>query len=286
MRIDFSNAWNCQSGTLRVNGTDSSVGVMSHVVLDEELRSERIVPLRGQLPGPQTVPNTALHTISAPKACAIYGKTRMDVSAFSKRHSNVCHSLWINSGRQAAVVFTWSSLALHRGFIFPCDPCCMKPPTLPRSLALCLQVVTMLIGICILGFLLWEPHVEGRNAHATVFEIYFKDPFLAYVYVGSIPFFVAVYRAFKLFNDVRRNETFSLLTLNDLRAINRCAITLVGFIAGGVVFILIFGDGEDRPAGIFMSALFASGASVIAIAASKFAHYLQTALMKSGSAAT
>jgi hypothetical protein len=158
----------------------------------------------------------------------------------------------------------------------------MKPPTLPRSLALCLQVVTMLIGICILGFLLWEPHVEGRNAHATVFEIYFKDPFLAYVYVGSIPFFVAVYRAFKLFNDVRRNETFSLLTLNDLRAINRCAITLVGFIAGGVVFILMFGDGEDRPAGIFMSALFACGASVIAIAASKFAHYLQSALRKSG----
>ncbi len=51
------------------------------------------------------------------------------------------------------------------------------------------------LGIGALGFLLWEPHLEGRNAHATTFEIYFHDPFLAYVYVGSIPFFVAGVRS-------------------------------------------------------------------------------------------
>jgi hypothetical protein len=51
-----------------------------------------------------------------------------------------------------------------------------------------LQVVIVLIGIGVLAFMLWEPHVEGRNAHATVFEIYFHDPFLAYAYIGSIPF--------------------------------------------------------------------------------------------------
>jgi hypothetical protein len=67
-----------------------------------------------------------------------------------------------------------------------------------------LQAAVVLIGIGSLALMLWEPHIEGRNAHATTFEIYFKDPFLAYVYVGSIPFFVALYRASGLFGHARK----------------------------------------------------------------------------------
>src|ERR1051326_5516942 len=128
-------------------------------------------------------------------------------------------------------------------------------PTTKRSATIFLQVVVVLIGIGALALMLWEPHLEGRNAHATTFEIYFKDPFLAYVYVGSIPFFVAVYRAFRLFGHVRQNGTFSQVTVDALRAIKRCAIGIIGFVAGGVVFIIIFGDKDDRPAGFFMSFL-------------------------------
>lgn len=61
-----------------------------------------------------------------------------------------------------------------------------------------LQGVIVLIGLGAFGFMLWEPRLEGRNSHATNFEIYFEDPFLAYAYVASIPFFVALYRAFEL----------------------------------------------------------------------------------------
>jgi len=35
------------------------------------------------------------------------------------------------------------------------------------------QAVIVLIGIGTLAFMLWEPHIEGRNAQATLFEIYF-----------------------------------------------------------------------------------------------------------------
>jgi hypothetical protein len=37
-----------------------------------------------------------------------------------------------------------------------------------------LQAVIVLIGIGALALMLWEPHIEGRNAHATLFEIYQK----------------------------------------------------------------------------------------------------------------
>ena len=149
------------------------------------------------------------------------------------------------------------------------------------SSAVFLQGVIVLIGIATLTFLLWEPHIEGRNAHATTFEIYFKDPFLAYVYVGSTPFFVALNRAFGLFGHVRQNGAFSQVTVDALRAIKHCAIAIIGFVAGGVVFIILFGDKDDRPAGVFMSFLVTFASSVIAIAAAMFARNLQNTLRRS-----
>jgi hypothetical protein len=149
------------------------------------------------------------------------------------------------------------------------------------SSALFLQVVVVLMGIGTLALMLWEPHLEGRNAHATTFEIYFKDPFLAYVYLGSTPYFVALYRAFGLFGHLRQTGTFSQVTVDALRAIKRCAIALIGFIAGAAVFIIMMGEGEDRPAGIMMSLVFASASSAVAIAAAMFARNVQDTLSRS-----
>ena len=101
------------------------------------------------------------------------------------------------------------------------------------------------------------------------------------MYVGSIPFFVAVYRAYALFGHVRQTGEFSQVTVEALRAIKRCAIALIGFVAGAAAFILMFGDGEDRPAGVFMSFLATLAASGIAIAAAMFARKLQNALSRS-----
>ena len=150
-----------------------------------------------------------------------------------------------------------------------------------KSSTVFLQVVIVLIGIGVLAVMLWEPHIEGRNAHATLFEIYFKDPFLAYVYVGSTPFFVALYRAFGLFGHVRQHRAFSQVTVDALRAIKHCAIALIGFVAVGIVFIIMFGNKDDRPAGFFMSFLVTFASSVIATAAAMFARNLQNALRRS-----
>ena len=151
----------------------------------------------------------------------------------------------------------------------------MNAPSMKSSVALFFQGVIVLIGIGTLGLMLWEPHLEGRNAHATTFEIYFKDPFLAYVYVGSIPYFVALHRTFGLFGYVRRNGTFSQVTVNSLRVIKYCAMILIGFVAGAAAIIILFGDGEDRPGGIFMCVLVTFAASVILTVAAMFARNLQ-----------
>jgi hypothetical protein len=127
--------------------------------------------------------------------------------------------------------------------------------------------------------MLWEPHIEGRNAHATLFQIYFNDPFLAYAYFASISFFAALYQAFKLLGYIGKNNVFSLNSVKALRVIKYCAISLVGFIAGAEAYLFIAVRGKDDIAGgvaIGLVMIFAS--VVIAAAAAVFERLLQSAV--------
>ena len=148
-----------------------------------------------------------------------------------------------------------------------------------RSSTIFLQVVIVLIGIGTLALMLWEPHIEGRNVHATLFEIYFKDSFLAYAYIASISFFAALYQAFKVLVYVRQNKTFSQATVNALRTIKYCAIALATFIVGAEAYFFIAVRGKDDIAGGVAMGLFMIFVSVvIATAAAVFERLLQNAV--------
>lgn len=149
-------------------------------------------------------------------------------------------------------------------------------PKRRRSTAF-LQGVVVLIGTAAVFFLLWEPHLEGRNAQATVFEVYFKDPFLAYAYLGSIPFFVALFYGFKVLGYAGRNQVFTQAAVNALRTIKVCSIALLGFVAGAVIYIFL-AESDDRAGGVVMGLVIAFGSVVMATAAATFEQILQTAV--------
>ena len=96
-----------------------------------------------------------------------------------------------------------------------------------RGSTIFLQAVILLLGVGVFALLLWEPNLEGRNVNATLFEIYFKDPFLAYIYLAFVPFFVGIYQAFKMLGYARRDEVFSPRAVLALRTIKYCAIAVV-----------------------------------------------------------
>jgi hypothetical protein len=144
-----------------------------------------------------------------------------------------------------------------------------------------LQGVLVLIGIGALAFLLLEPHFEGRNAHATLFAIYFKDPFLAYAYVASIAFFVGLYHAFKVLGYAGRNNAFSPAAVKSVRTIKYCAIALICFVVGGEIFIMLH-ESDDRAGGVFMGGLIFFASIVVATAMAVLERILQNAVdMKS-----
>src|SRR5262245_51781390 len=140
-----------------------------------------------------------------------------------------------------------------------------------------LQAVIVLMGIGALALLLWEPHIEGRHAHATLFEIYFKDPFLAYAYLASILFFVALYQAFRVLGYIGQNKAFSQATLKALRTIKFCALAIIVFVAGGELFILS-SNSDDRAGGVFIGILITFGSVIIATVATMFERILQNAV--------
>ena len=147
-----------------------------------------------------------------------------------------------------------------------------------RSSTILLQVVIVALGIGALAFMLWEPHIEGRNVNATLFEIYFKDPFLALAYTASIPFFFALYQAFKILGYIGENKTFSQATVKAIRTIKYCARTLVGFVVAAEAYLFIVRPEDDIAGGVFMGLLMIFGFGVMAISSAMFEQILQNAV--------
>jgi hypothetical protein len=147
-----------------------------------------------------------------------------------------------------------------------------------RSSIVFLQVVLVVIAIGVFALLLWEPQLEGVNAHATNIEIYFKDPFLALVYAGSIPFFIALSQAFKLLKYIRQNKVFSVAAVKTLRTIKYCAITIIGFVVVEEIFIMLTHGSDDAAGGVAMGVFIMVGSIIIATAAAVFERLLQSAV--------
>ena len=148
-----------------------------------------------------------------------------------------------------------------------------------RASTIFLQVVIVLLGTGVLALLLWEPQLEGRNVNASQLEIYFKDPFLAYIYLAFVPFFIALYQAFRMLAYARRDEIFSQRCVRALQIVKYCAVTTAILIVGAEAYIFIFVRGTDDVAGgVAMGVLIIFVSAVIATAAAVFERILRQAV--------
>jgi hypothetical protein len=146
-----------------------------------------------------------------------------------------------------------------------------------KGSTLFLRLVICLIAIGVLAGMIWFPQTEGRATNLDLISIY-KDPFIIYIYIGSIPFFVGLYQAFKLLNFIDANKAFSQGAVNTLKNMKFASLSLIGFIALAVFYIRFFAHGDD-PAGPTALGILASFAlAVIATAAAVFQKLFQNAV--------
>jgi hypothetical protein len=147
-----------------------------------------------------------------------------------------------------------------------------------RGSILFLTGVILLLGVGVLAGLLWMPQVEGRNANADQFTIYFRDPFLAYVYLGSLPFFYGLYQGLKLLGYVGQGQAISPAAVEALRRIKYCALAVIAFIVGGEAYIILGVDSDDKAGGVAMGVFTGFPCLVAATAAAVLERVLQSAV--------
>lgn len=140
-----------------------------------------------------------------------------------------------------------------------------------KIFTLFLKIIILLIAIGALAGMIRFPQTEGRATNLDLISIY-KDPFIIYLYIASIPFFTGLYQAFKLLGYHEKNKIFSQASVKAVENIKYCAITFIGFIAAAIAYIFVISKttNDDGAGAIVVGLVIILASSVIATAAAVF----------------
>jgi len=148
-----------------------------------------------------------------------------------------------------------------------------------RGSTLFLKVVIFLLALIVLAIMIKFPQTEGRAANLDLVSIY-KDPFIIYAYLSSIPFFVALFQAIKLLGFVEKNKIFTQAAVKVVRTIKYCATLLIVLVAAPVGYLVTVmrGKSDDIAGGVASGVFLIFASIVIATAAAVLQKLLQNAV--------
>jgi MFS superfamily sulfate permease-like transporter len=132
-----------------------------------------------------------------------------------------------------------------------------------------LRIAVILIGIPILALcIFWLP--GGAD--------FFGYPVLTGVYATAISFFFALYQTLKLLGHIDKNKAFSELSVDALKNIKYCAITISIIYAGLLPFLYPIADADDAPGILGFPLIFIFASSAIAVFAAVLQKLLKEAI--------
>lgn len=149
----------------------------------------------------------------------------------------------------------------------------MKRETLFLKLAVFL-IGTPVLALCIFGL----PWIAKDAAESGSELAYFLYGILIVMYVSAIPFFVALYQAFRLLSYIDKNKAFSELSVRSLKNIKNCAITISILYVAGMPFFYLIGEKDDAPGVIVIGMVLTFAPMVIAVFAAVLQRLLEKAI--------
>jgi hypothetical protein len=140
-----------------------------------------------------------------------------------------------------------------------------------------LKIALFLIGapvlsVCIYG-LTWLPYNSVNPDYAHILY-----PIIIGMYVSVIPFFVALYQAYKLLSFIDKNQAFSELSVKALKKIKFCAILISGLYVVIEPFVFLVADLDDAPGLVIIGMVPIFASLVIAVFAAVLQRLLQEAI--------
>ncbi|MGI6574395.1 MAG: DUF2975 domain-containing protein [bacterium] len=138
-----------------------------------------------------------------------------------------------------------------------------------------LKIVVFLLGLPILAVCIYVlPWIAKEPAKA----YWMLKPILIVMYVTVVPFFIALYKAYKLLTYIDRDIAFSELSVKALKNIKYCAITISVLYAITMPFIYLLAKADDAPGIVLIGLVLTFSPIVVAVFAAVLEKLLKYAL--------
>ncbi|MBU8612666.1 MULTISPECIES: DUF2975 domain-containing protein [Bacillus] len=148
-----------------------------------------------------------------------------------------------------------------------------------RMSTIFLKIALVLIGIPILALCIFlVPKIANYSADIFPNIAYIKYLVFIYLYVTAIPFYFALYQAFKLLSYIDKNKAFSGLSVRALKNIKYCAVTISIFYAAGMPVFYLMAEIDDAPGIIVIGLIIIFASMVIAVFAAVLQKLLKEAI--------
>ncbi|MED3513740.1 DUF2975 domain-containing protein [Bacillus subtilis] len=148
-----------------------------------------------------------------------------------------------------------------------------------RMSTIFLKIALVLIGIPILALCIFlVPKMANYSAELFPNIAYIKYLVFIYLYVTAIPFYFALYQAFKLLSYIDKNKAFSGLSVRALKNIKYCAVTISIFYAAGMPVFYLMAEIDDAPGIIVIGLVIIFASMVIAVFAAVLQKLLKEAI--------
>ncbi|MDM5329971.1 DUF2975 domain-containing protein [Neobacillus sp. CF12] len=146
-----------------------------------------------------------------------------------------------------------------------------------RGSTLFLRLAVILIATPVLALgifgLTWLPKNPANPDYAHILY-----PIVVGMYVSVIPFFGALFQAFKLLGHIDKNQAFSDLSVKALKNIKICAITISVLYTIILPFVFMVAELDDAPGLVIIGMVPIFASMVIAVFAAVLQRLLQEAI--------
>lgn len=142
-----------------------------------------------------------------------------------------------------------------------------------------LKLAVIFIGIPVLALCIFLVPKFGNFAGELYPDIaYMKSLVLIDMYAAAIPFYFALYQAFKLLSYIDKNQAFSELSVKALKNIKYCAITVSTLYLLGMPLYYLMAKRVDPPGIIPIGLVIIFASMVFAVFAAVLQRLLQEAI--------
>lgn len=146
-----------------------------------------------------------------------------------------------------------------------------------RGSTLFLRMAVILMGIPVLALCIFGVYQLANNPVNPDYA-HILYPALIGMYISAIPFFIALYQAFKLLSYIDKNQSFSELSVISLKNIKFCAITISSLYVVIMPFVFLVADLDDAPGLVIIGMVPVFASMVIAVFAAVLQRLLQEAI--------